>query len=145
MQGLLQGTWETSTLNHESSIKAFQYLDKQDVDILAALRAGNNDLLGQLIESRRHFNTTVSDLQDTIRSNHDQITQKIDGLTWQVMDMNKPDLKKAFVDSLFFADYEKGEKNLFGPSPKTFESIFNRDGVAGMNLWNQVRWPSFPK
>lgn len=27
-QGLLQATWETSTLSHESSAKAFQHLDK---------------------------------------------------------------------------------------------------------------------
>lgn len=143
--GLLQATWETGALNNESSNKAFQHLDKQDTEILAALKAGNSDLFRQLIESRRHFETTVSDLQDSIQTGNDGITQKIDSLTQKVMEMTKPDLKKAFVDSLFFPDYERREKTLSGPSPKTFEWIFNRDGVASLSPWSQVRWPSFPK
>lgn len=145
IQGLLEATWETSTLGHESSTKAFQHLDKQDIEILAALKAGNSDLLRQLIDSRQHFDTTVSDLQDSVRTDHDHITQKIDSLTQRVMDMDRPDLKKAFVDSLFFPYYDRREKALSGPSPKTFEWIFNQDGVAGSTPWLQVRWPSFTK
>lgn len=145
IQGLVEATWETSTLGHDSSTKAFQHLDKQDIEILAALKAGNRDLLRRLIESRRHFDTTVSDLQDSIRTDHDHITQKIDSLTQRVIDMDRPDLKKAFVDSLFFPDYERREKALSGPSPRTFEWIFNQDGVAGSTPWRQVRWPSFPQ
>jgi hypothetical protein len=102
-------------------------------------------LLRQLIESRRHFDTTVSDLQDSIRTGNDKITQKIDSLTQKVLDMAKPDVKKAFVDSLFFPDQERREKALSGPSPKTFEWIFNRDGVADLESWRQVKWPSFPQ
>lgn len=145
IQGLLQATWETSTVSHESSTREFQKLDKQDAEILAALKAGDSDLLKQIIEPRRHFDTTLSGLQDSIRTGNDHIAQKIDSLTQKVLDMAKPDLKKAFVDSLFFPDYERREKALSGPSPKTFEWIFNRDGVADLKSWGQVRWPSFPQ
>jgi cell division protein ZapA (FtsZ GTPase activity inhibitor) len=144
-RGLLQATSETSTLNHESSDKAFQHLDKQDTNILAALKAGNSELLKQVIESRRHFDTTVSDLQDSLKTGNDHITQKIDSFAQSVLDMTKPDLRKAFVDSLFFPDYERREKALSGPSPMTFEWIFNRDGVADSASWDPARWPSFPQ
>jgi len=145
IQGLIQATWETSTLNHESSNKAFQHLDKQDTEILAALKAGNSDLLKQLFESRRHFDNSMSNLQESVRTGNNNITQKIDDLTQKVLDMAKPDLKKAFVDSLFFPDYERREKALSGPSPKTFKWIFNRDGVAHLKSWREVKWPSFPQ
>jgi hypothetical protein len=144
-QGLIQATWETNALHHECSGKAFQSLDQQATDLLGVLRAGDGELLKQLVESRRHFDATVSDLQNSIRTGNDHITQKIDSLTQKVLDMDKPDLRKAFVDSLFFPDYERREKALSGPSPKTFEWIFNRDGVADLISWRQVRWPSFPQ
>jgi hypothetical protein len=144
-QGLIHATWETNALHHESSGKAFQSLDKQATDLLGVLRAGDSELLKQLIESRRHFDATVSDLEDSIRTGNDNITQKIDSLTQKVLDMAKPDLKKAFVDSLFFPDYERREKSLSGPSPKTFEWIFSRDGVADLKSRGQVKWPSFPQ
>lgn len=143
--GLIQATWETNALNYEVSDKGFQGLDKQATDLLRVLRAGDSELLKQLIESRRHFDATVSNLQDSIQTGNDKITQKIDSLTQKVLDMAKPDLKKAFVDSLFFPDYERREKALSGPSPKTFEWIFNRDGVADLESWGKVRWPSFPQ
>jgi hypothetical protein len=135
-QGLLEATWETSALNHESSTNALQRLDEEDTKILAAVKAGNVDLLKQLIESRRHFDTTVSDLQGSIRTGNDHVTQKIDSLVQKVLDMAKPDLTKAFVDSLFFPDYERREKDLTGPSPRTFEWIFDRC---------PTNWPSFPQ
>lgn len=43
-QGLIQATWETNALHHESSAKAFQSLDKQATDLLEALRSGNSDV-----------------------------------------------------------------------------------------------------
>lgn len=144
-QVLLQATWETSTLNRESSNKAFQHLDNQDTEILAALKAGNSDLFKKLIESDRHTDNTLLNLQNSVRTGNDKITQKIDSLSQKVLDMTKPDLKTAFVNSLFFLDHERREKDLSGPSPKTFEWIFNRDGVANLELWGQVKWPSFPQ
>jgi hypothetical protein len=70
---------------------------------------------------------------------------KIDSLTQKMLDMANPDLEKAFVDSLFFPEYERREKALSRPSPKTFEWIFDRDGVTNTTSWRQVRWPSFPQ
>lgn len=102
-------------------------------------------MLKQLIESRRHFDTTVSDLQDSIQTGNDNITQKFESLAQKVLDIAKPDLKKVFVDSLFFPDYERREKALSGPSPKTFEWIFNCEGVADVKFGHKLRWPSFPQ
>lgn len=143
--GLMQATWETSALNHESSQKGFQGLDSQAIALQAAVRAGGSDFLKHLNDSRQHFDATLSDFRDSLRTDNDQITHKIDSLTQKVLDMAKPDLKKAFVDSLFFPDYERREKDLSGPSPKTFEWIFDRDGGASSSKTGKARWPSFPK
>ncbi|GAB7332648.1 hypothetical protein MBLNU13_g04408t2 [Cladosporium sp. NU13] len=144
-QGLLQATWETSTLNHESSAKAFRHLDKQDIEILAAIRARNSDLLRHLVESRRHFDATVSNLQISIQTGHDDITHKVDNLTQRLLELAKPGLREAFVDSLFFPDFQRRERDLSGPMPKTFEWIFNRNGRSNPALSRHKRWPSFPQ
>jgi hypothetical protein len=77
--------------------------------------------------------------------NTDRLVSSIDGLT---QSMTKPDLKKAFIDSLYFAEFREREKNVSEPCTSTFEWFFDRDGGAGSpstgNI-DDVVWHGFPR
>ena len=142
---LKASNYETGALHHEASKEHFKVFDKQTTEILAAVQTGGRDTIQQVIRSHQSLDTTISDFQNFVRTNNDQISRQLDILMQQVEDMAKPDLKTAFLNSLFFDDFERREKDLSGPSPKTFEWIFDREGRSTSYQFDKIEWPSFPQ
>lgn len=80
--------------------------------------------------------------EDASQAGHDQIERRIDSLAQEVLDMNKPNMKKAFADSIFFQAFEARKENVSAPNAKTFDWIFDREGTTSRQ---KATWPSFPK
>jgi hypothetical protein len=119
---------------------SFGKLDKQATEILAALRSGENHRLELLVRS--------GELRQQLDDKTGRLVSSIDDLTQKVMDTAKPDLKKAFIDSLYFAEFQERERNVSEPCTSTFEWFFDRDGGAGSPSTgdiNNVSWHSLPR
>lgn len=144
---------EISLHDYDTSKEKLQALDKQCDAILDALKAGtrsSEELLDRTTSLRHHLDDEITGLESTIRTKSDHVGHKIDGLATEfkdlaqrVLEMNKTNLKEAFMDSLFFSDYEIREKSVESPTEETFEWIFDYDG--GATPETPAKWPSFPQ
>ncbi|KAM0717481.1 hypothetical protein Q7P37_007333 [Cladosporium fusiforme] len=144
--GLTQAIWEKSIHAYEISEDRFRGLDKQAIAILGALKAGarsGEEVLKQINDFRQHFDGRINDIKGVVQDSGDRLGQNFDVLALRVKEMSEPDLKKTFMESLFFPQYQKREKTIDEPNAKTFDWIFDRDGGATSDL--RARWPSFPQ
>lgn len=115
---------KTSILNHDLSTASFQDLDKKAVGILAALRTGEDrqlELLVRSSESQKLLDDQISGLQDTIQTSTDHLDSRFDDLVQKIANNNQPDVKKGFMDSLFFPEFRYRQDNVSEPWTKTFE------------------------
>lgn len=125
-----------SILHHDFSTTSFGTLDKQATNILAALRTGKDRQLELLIRS--------GELRQQMDDNTDRLVSSIDDLSRKIFEMAKPDLKKAFVESLHFPEFREREGNVSEPCTSTFEWFFDRDPVSISNT-KDILWHSFPR
>lgn len=111
-------------LGHASSTASFQALDKKAVDIVAALRTGEDRQLEMVVrssDSQKQLDDKLSDLQDIVHKSTDRFDSRFDGLAQQLADISQPKAKKHFVNSLFFPQYRYRQDNVSKPWSKTFE------------------------
>jgi hypothetical protein len=142
---------KTSILHHEFSMSSFEKYDEHALKILAALQTGEDrqlELLVRSSESRQRLDDKLAGIDGTIQDNADRLASSFDDLARKVLDMAKPSLKQAFIDSLYFPEFRERERNVSEPCKSTFEWFFKHELDESMMYPgppNHASWRSFPR
>lgn len=138
---------------HKLSDNGFRSLDSRTTAILQQLKSGNDStvkLLHTRNDSHQQLDRKFSGLEDTVRIRSNSIVSKVDDLAQKVLDMARPNLKEAFLDSLFFPQFRQRETDVSDPCTTTFEWFFDPNGGAAPSNTRSRNstpgsWQSFPR